>query len=145
MKIEENNPIGLLKSHGLSKTVPRLKVLSILRSREVATPQPYLEKKLGKEMDRVTIYRTLNTFEEKGIVHKILDQNGTANYAVCSGECNEHRHYDQHFHFNCTVCNKVYCMEEIVFPDLKMPFGFKIREAHLTVMGVCRDCTEKSA
>lgn len=144
MKIEENTPVGLLKRHGLSKTASRLKVLSILRSREVATPQPYLEKELGKEVDRVTIYRTLNVFEEKGIIHKILDQNGTANYAICSEECNEHKHYDHHFHFNCTLCNNVYCMKEIVFPNLEIPLGFKAEEVHLTVMGVCRDCSEKS-
>lgn len=134
----------LLEKHGLSKTPPRLNVLSILASREVATPESFLEKKLGGRVDRVTLYRTLKTFEEKGILHKILDQNGTANYAVCSEKCSEHKHYDEHLHFNCVVCNKVYCMDEIKLPPIKLPKGFKPGSINLTVTGTCRQCERKA-
>jgi Fur family ferric uptake transcriptional regulator len=30
-----------------------------------------IEKEVGDKYDRVTIYRTLQTFEEKGIIHTI--------------------------------------------------------------------------
>lgn len=133
----------LLEKHGLSKTPPRLNVLSILTSREVATPESYLEKKLGDRVDRVTLYRTLKTFEEKGILHKVLDQNGTANYAVCSERCSEEKHYDEHMHFNCLICNKIYCMDEMKLPQVKLPRGFKAKSINLTVRGICRQCQSK--
>lgn len=135
----------LLEKHGLSKTPPRLNVLSILTSRDVATPESYLEKALGGRVDRVTLYRTLKTFEEKGILHKVLDQHGTANYAVCSGKCSAHRHHDEHVHFNCVACNKVYCMDDVKLPPVKLPRGFKADDTHLTVTGTCRQCQRKAA
>ncbi|TAH16433.1 MAG: transcriptional repressor, partial [Runella slithyformis] len=35
-----------------------------------------MEELLPNLYDRVTIYRTLKTFVEKGIVHKVLDEDG---------------------------------------------------------------------
>ncbi len=59
----------LLDKHHLKKTAPRLKVLSLLSKKEVATSQPDLESVLN-DVDRVTLYRILIAFEEKGIIHK---------------------------------------------------------------------------
>ena len=75
--------IELLENNQLKKTSTRFTVLNILKSRESAISQPELEAMLGKKVDRVTLYRTLSTFEEKGIIHKVLNINGTANYAFC--------------------------------------------------------------
>ena len=76
----------LLKRHKLKRTEPRLRVLSMLSSKNVATSQPDLEGVIG-DVDRVTLYRILSAFEEKGIIHKVFDLNGTANYALCSSDC----------------------------------------------------------
>ena len=94
----------LLEKHHLKKTSSRLRVLSMLASKQVATSQPDLESVMN-DIDRVTLYRILSAFEEKGIIHKVFDLNGTANYALCSADCDEHDHHDEHLHFNCIVCN----------------------------------------
>ena len=72
----------LLRKHDLKRTVPRLSVLDVLSSRKSAVSQPDLEEILGKDIDRVTLYRVLKAFEEKGIIHKIIDLSGRANYAA---------------------------------------------------------------
>ncbi len=54
----------LLTQHSLKITVPRLSVLAVLHSRAMATSQPDLEQLLGTQIDRVTLYRTLSTFED---------------------------------------------------------------------------------
>lgn len=131
----------LLKKHQLKKTTPRLSVLSILKSRPMATSQPELEEMMGKQVDRVTLYRILNTFEEKGIIHKILDLNGTANYAFCSSGCKAHEHHDEHLHFNCTVCKHVYCMNDLHIPSITLPEGFKTSSLNLTASGICDKCS----
>ena len=64
--VHKNNFEGLLEKHHLKKTGPRLKVLSMLSSKNVATSQPDLESVMD-DIDRVTLYRILNAFEEKGI------------------------------------------------------------------------------
>jgi Fur family ferric uptake transcriptional regulator len=97
----------LLQKHHLKKTSPRLKVLSMLSAKNVATSQPDLEGVMD-DIDRVTLYRILNAFEEKGIIHKVFDLNGTANYAMCSPECGEDHHHDEHLHFNCTSWDLLY-------------------------------------
>ena len=98
-----------------------------------------LEKKLGKEIDRVTLYRILNTYVEKGILHRIVDLNGTANYAICSSACSANQHHDEHVHFNCTNCNKVFCLATKV-PEISITAGFKVETINLIAYGICNEC-----
>lgn len=132
----------LLDQHKLKKTLPRARVLEFLSSRNVATSQPDLEEVLGKEIDRVTLYRILKTFEEKGIIHRIIDMNGTATYAICKGECTDHHHNDEHVHFHCTNCGDVYCLNSIHIPTLTIPQGFVINSIQLIATGICEECNK---
>jgi Fur family ferric uptake transcriptional regulator len=132
----------LLEKHQLKKTLPRLSVLSILKSSSKAVSQPELESILGKEIDRVTLYRTLTTFEEKGIIHKVLDFKGTANYAFCSDACNKQQRNDEHAHFNCTVCMNVYCLASLQIPHLDMPTGYTSHATNFMVYGTCKNCNK---
>jgi len=133
----------LLVKNGLKRTTPRLQVLEILSGRDSATSQPYLEQVMGKDADRVTLYRVLQAFEEKGIIHKVLDQQGTANYAICSDNCSAHEHRDEHVHFNCDNCHKIYCLDSVKIPALKVPAGFKVEHLNLIATGICASCSDK--
>src|ERR1700761_174295 len=134
----------LLKRHQLKRTEPRLRVLSLLSAKNVATSQPDLESVIG-DVDRVTLYRILSAFEEKGIIHKVFDLNGTANYALCNSSCEENHHHDEHLHFNCVVCNNVYCLDDLDLPDLNLPEGFKSLNFSLSATGICPKCNKKPA
>ncbi|MEO6630939.1 MAG: transcriptional repressor [Mucilaginibacter sp.] len=132
----------LLVKHHLKKTGPRLKVLSLLSKKDVATSQPDLESVLN-DVDRVTLYRILIAFEEKGIIHKVFDLDGTANYAMCSPECgDDDHHHDEHLHFNCTVCKNVYCLDDLHLPKIKLPEGFKVDGFTLYAAGLCPKCNK---
>jgi Fur family ferric uptake transcriptional regulator len=135
----------ILQKNKLKITGPRKNVLAIISSRKVATSQPVLEKMVGKEVDRVTLYRILKTFEEKGILHKVIDLHGTANYALCSSSCSAHEHHDEHFHFNCTNCNMLYCMNDFKMPPIQMPHGFKAETINLLISGTCENCNTQPA
>jgi Fur family ferric uptake transcriptional regulator len=132
----------LLDQHHLKKTAPRLRVLSMMADKDTATSQPDLEN-LMNDVDRVTLYRILNIFEEKGIIHKVFDLNGTANYAICTSNCQEHLHHDEHLHFNCTNCNNVYCLDELTLPAFNLPTGFKAEGFTLYASGLCANCSKK--
>lgn len=135
----------LLKRHQLKRTEPRLRVLSLLSAKKVATSQPDLESVIA-DVDRVTLYRILSAFEEKGIIHKVFDLNGTANYALCSSDCDEHTHRDEHLHFNCTACKNVYCLDEdIDLPSVTLPAGFKLEGFNLSATGLCPKCSKTEA
>lgn len=133
------DPVNILKVHSLKHTKQRVRVLEEIALDTVAISQPELEKKLGKEIDRVTLYRILNIYEDKGILHRIMDMNGTANYAICSPSCTEDHHHDEHVHFNCTQCNKIYCLD-VVAPPIQMPEGFTASAMTTTAYGVCEKC-----
>ena len=134
----------LIKSNGLKVTQPRLRVLATISSKETAITQPELEKIFGDEIDRVTLYRILGSFEEKGILHKVFDLNGTASYAVCSTKCTAHHHHDQHVHFICSVCNSVYCLDEIAVPKINLPPNFSLHAIAINAVGMCEKCQNKS-
>ncbi len=130
----------LLKANGLKVTPHRLRVLNEITQKSAAISQPDLEKILGKDIDRVTLYRILSSFEEKGIVHKIFDLHGTATYAICSEACSEHDHHDQHIHFICSLCNSVYCLDEISLPRIPLPPNFTLHSIALNAVGLCENC-----
>ena len=130
----------LLRRNKLKVTQPRLRVLQIISEKETAISQPELEKLLGDTVDRVTLYRVLATFDEKGILHKIFDLNGTATYAFCSPDCDEHHHHDEHVHFICSQCNSIYCLEDFKMPPINLPEGYQLQSVGVNAVGLCAQC-----
>ncbi|GIV38828.1 MAG: hypothetical protein KatS3mg033_0628 [Thermonema sp.] len=72
----------ILASRRLRRTAAREQVLLCFLSSDFALSQHDLEEALPS-FDRVTLYRTLKTFTEEGIVHKIPDDSGIPRYALC--------------------------------------------------------------
>ena len=87
----------------------------------------------------MTLYRTLASFEEKGIIHKILDDSGTVKYALCSS-CDSQHHHDEHVHFQCSVCKNTFCLEHTSFQKPTLPEGFQFESMQLLVSGICPAC-----
>lgn len=133
------NIIELLRKHNLRVTSCRKDILSLFIESDFALCQAYLEKHLPDHYDRVSIYRTLHVFEEKGLIHKVLDDQGTLHYALC-GTCCDTIHNHDHIHFKCRICGKTQCIESVDIPSFDIPSGFIIETIGLLVTGVCRDC-----
>ena len=70
-----------LESKGVRPTAMRLLVFKYLATSKVAKTLTDIENAFAKA-DRTTLYRTLKTFEEKAIVHKIDDGSGITKYAM---------------------------------------------------------------
>nr|WP_228414564.1 transcriptional regulator [Chryseobacterium sp. SNU WT5] len=92
--------------------------------------------------DRTTIYRTLKTFEEKGIAHSI-QENNTTKYILCHDGCDAETHQDWHLHFYCKICKETTCKEEFIIPKTK-DFAFRIDEIKLFGKGICENCVNES-
>src|ERR1700730_5508524 len=89
-----------LINKNINPTAMRILVLNFLLKQNSAISLSDIEKGL-KPADRITIYRTLKTFEEKGLVHVIDNGTGTPKYALCMDECDADKHHDTHVHFYC--------------------------------------------
>lgn len=133
--------IGLLKKKRLRLTDCRQEVIEFFLNNRYAISQPELEKALHS-FDRVTLYRTLNTFLEKGIIHKVPDNSGITRYALCSGGCSEHHHQDEHVHFKCTNCQHIQCIATIAVPQVPLPEGFVALESQFLINGICKKCNK---
>src|SRR5687767_1041337 len=84
----EKRAADLLRRKHLSITDSRKKILSLFLSHKDALTHSDIEKKAGEKFDRVTVYRTLQTFVEKGIVHTIPTADNSILYALCK-DCSE--------------------------------------------------------
>ena len=130
----------LLKRNQLSITDSRSKILELFLQQNGALAHADIEKKSGAGFDRVTIYRTLQTFVEKGIIHTIPTTDNAVLYALCKDECTEGHHHDHHVHFVCSKCSNTICLEDITVPEVKLPNGYQATQVEVVVNGVCKDC-----
>lgn len=93
-----------------------------------------------EKSERTTLYRTLKTFEEKGIVHQIDDGTGVSKYALCEEGCTCDIEQDLHLHFHCNKCNETVCLTNHKIPQINLPEGFLAEDINLVVKGICDKC-----
>jgi len=132
----------ILKRNNLSVTGSREKILSLFLSQEGALAHGDIEKRAGEKFDRVTVYRTLQAFVEKGIIHAIPTADNSIRYALCKDHCTEGHHHDHHIHFVCTRCSNTYCLDDVVTPEVKLPKGYVTSHIEVVVDGVCKSCSQ---
>ena len=132
----------ILRRNSLSVTESRKKILNLFLNVQGALAHGDIERKAGEKFDRVTVYRTLQTFVEKGIIHTIPTTDNSVRYALCKDNCTEGHHHDNHVHFICLQCGTTLCLEDIVAPEIKMRRGFSINEIEVVVKGICLDCQQ---
>jgi Fur family transcriptional regulator, ferric uptake regulator len=132
--------LDILKRNHLSNTDSRRAILEIFLQSHNALAHHDIEKKTGEKFDRVTVYRTLQTFIDKGIVHIIPTAENAVLYALCHEECAEGHHHDNHIHFICDKCGKTTCLDETAIPNISLPKGYKQAQVNVVVNGICRDC-----
>jgi Fur family transcriptional regulator, ferric uptake regulator len=128
-----------IREKGLKATPVRLKVLEELGNTHQALSHTELEATFGK-VDRITLYRALKDFEESGVVHKIIGPDGVTRFASCSHDCPDITHTEDHVHFNCQRCQKMYCLEHTITPLIKLPKGFTATGINTVVNGICNNC-----
>ncbi|MBS1601244.1 MAG: transcriptional repressor, partial [Bacteroidetes bacterium] len=94
----------ILKKNHLSITGGRRRILELFLQQEGALSHSDIEKKAGEKFDRVTVYRTLQVFLEKGLIHSIPTADNSIRYALCKDDCSGGQHRDDHVHFICNTC-----------------------------------------
>lgn len=131
---------NLLRSKSLRVTPFRIAVLEIFSAHHNAISMSQIEDSL-EEFDRITLYRTVKTFIEKGLIHEIVMPGDIRKMALCNSTCGEHdhEHNHQHLHFRCDSCEEIFCLDLKEFPEIKYP-KFKIQHLEIQGSGVCANC-----
>lgn len=132
-----------LKAAGHRVTQSRISVLSVLeKAKKALSPADIFQLVIKKEqadLDRVTVYRILEAFEELEIVHPV----GNGRYIYCAHQSCGH---DRHFIAICTKCgdtSEVGASRE--FSDglsqmLKKKINFEMSSEFFVVRGLCKSC-----
>ena len=130
----------LLKDFRLRTTASRQAILHLFLQKDYALSHGDIEKEIDNTLDRVTVYRTLKTFLDKGLIHKVLDDEGSLKYALCNDACTIKDHHHDHVHFKCIKCGLTNCLD-IEVPAIKLPKGYKPKEINLLIQGICVSCS----
>ena len=137
-------PEEILQDHAIVPTIACIEVIEYIINKKTACSLKELQQALAtriqqeKPVNKTTFYRTIDLFEEKGIVHKIDDGTGTAKYAITKQELK-----DWHFHFQCLECGETFCLAEII-PKRLLEIGknYQVKEANLVLRGICEKCNQ---
>jgi Fe2+ or Zn2+ uptake regulation protein len=133
----------LLRAHGLSATAQRVAVLRAVTAHPHVTADGVHDaatSELGA-ISRQSVYDTLNTFVEKGLLRRIQPIGSPALY--------EDRVGDNHHHLICRECSRVVDVDCAVGfrPCLQAADdnGFEIDEAEVAYWGRCPECRSSTA
>ena len=125
----------LLKEKGLSLSHQRLKVLEYLSSHHCHPTVEQIYLNLLDEiptLSKSTVYNTLKTLVEIGVVKELLIENNEARYDIIT---------DFHGHFKCEHCGKIYNFEvELNDTHFSSLNNFLIKQQDVYFKGVCPDC-----
>ncbi|BBE19861.1 zinc uptake regulation protein ZUR [Aquipluma nitroreducens] len=127
-----------LENRNIKPTAMRELVLKVLSEQTTAISLADLEQAFEKA-DKVTLYRTIKTFEEKKLIHSIDDGSVSVKYALCRETCQCHPE-DLHVHFLCTKCKQTFCLTDIPVPSINLPVDFSLENINMVVKGICANC-----
>jgi len=133
---------NILRNKNLRVTPFRKEVLEIFLNNEHAISIQHIEDALV-EFDRITLYRTIKSFINKGVIHEIVMPGDIKKLALCDRVCNHDSglHEHNHIHFQCRICEQVYCVETDELPQVNLP-GFIIEEQEIQAKGICINCSK---
>jgi Fur family transcriptional regulator, ferric uptake regulator len=131
------NTYLFLENKNLAKTPCRIEILKVLEQKGVALSEHEIKQHLSYDYDRATIFRTLKTFLQKGIIHSITVEGKDVRYAISAPAHSERK---LHAHFHCTVCRDVQCLKNISMDEPVLPEGFYAKDFDLVINGFCRNC-----
>ncbi|WP_299214312.1 transcriptional repressor [uncultured Dokdonia sp.] len=129
-----------LNDHEVRPTAMRILIYKHLAQKDNAQALLDIETAFAKA-ERSTIFRTLKTFEENGIVHQIEDGTGITKYALCEPGCNCEIDQDLHLHFHCSNCDETVCLTEHKIPHINLPDKYIAEDVNLVVTGICEKCS----
>lgn len=129
---------SLLQQYDLKSTPARLAVLGFLdherRPQDVDTIEGHLKLE-HEEADKVTIYRILDAFAERGLVNRLEFGEGKFRYELAG---------DDHHHLICERCGSIEDIEDCFVTSFEKTIhdktGFRVKRHSLEFFGVCVSC-----
>ena len=133
----------MLRDHELKVTWQRMELLKLLSSTEehFDAEEIFLRlRRRKKNVSRATVYRSLDTLVDQGLVNKLDFGDGRMRYER-SGEKDEH-----HDHLICIQCGKVVEFFNLEIEALQIAIcqenGFTPTDHTMHIYGLCPECRQ---
>ena len=124
---------------GIKLTHQRLEIFKEMLAAKDHPSAEFIHRRLQKTIPTIaldTVYRTLATFDELGIIKKLSVMGERALFDI---------NLDLHHHFVCTRCKKIQDLYWPEFDSITPPESAKqmgqITSRHLEIRGICNDCS----
>jgi len=134
----DDNARNMLKRARLYCTEARIAILKVL----LLAARPLRQDQVAEQvappaMNKVTVYRTLESLVAAGLVHRAFTQD-RAWYFELADHCTDRQ---CHPHFTCTHCGVTHCLTDISLPMARIPQrGFVIHRQQVQLEGLCPAC-----
>jgi Fe2+ or Zn2+ uptake regulation protein len=130
--------VDILRQHHLKVTHQRLSILKYLdknRNHPTADGIYTALKQKTPSLSKTTVYNALETLNEHGLIHTLT---------ICGSELRFDIQGDNHHHFLCKKCGKIYDIG-IKCPNVGKveEYGHKVEEIHGYFKGICKTCLRK--
>ncbi|MDD3079067.1 MAG: transcriptional repressor [Paludibacter sp.] len=137
--------IETLEKNAVKPTPVRMLVLEQMIVQQRSLSLSDLENLLYPA-DRITIYRTLQTFVKNGIAHIIEHQHTGSVYALCPEGCTHGTHIDDHPHFFCEKCGKIICTNDFSYKLFQHNAAskYEVHKTEMTISGLCPECKKQT-
>lgn len=125
----------LLKRHKASVTTARMVVFEALVGQEPLSMHELVAR--VKSVDRASVYRAIQLFEELGIVQRLY--NGWKYRIELTDKFSEHHH-----HVTCTQCGQTTAINEAqleaFIEQIAHSYGFMPEAHQIEIQGLCQAC-----
>lgn len=127
---------------GMRRSKQREVILEVLRGTKSHPTADWIYQEVRRILPKIslgTVYRNLKLLKEKGDILELQYGDGQSRF-----DGNPENHY----HFTCQRCGRVYDVEEPLRKDMERDIakklGFLITHHRVEFYGVCRECKEES-
>jgi len=144
-RIKNEDVILALRKAGISRTSQRVAVLSTLFTASQPLSAGAIRQCLKAKIsiDKVTVYRILSIFRERGLIREIASAGGTGYFEIMTPENTLHPH------FSCRSCGTVTCMPPQSFINMpewiQAKDDYCIEHIEISVSGLCSGCRNETS
>ncbi len=137
MSVKDHNCAEELRSVNLKSTPARISALKLFEKTENPIDANQITQFLKNDLqiDRVTVFRILNSFVEKGLLRKLEFSEGKARYELAT---------EDHHHLICQSCGSIEdisdCNIDALEKEIKTKKKFLVKQHTLEFYGLCADC-----
>jgi Fur family ferric uptake transcriptional regulator len=124
----------LLRRNNIVITKTRLLMIKDFLRSTIPLTRNNFYRNPNPELDRTTIFRTLELFLQKGVITRIPSTDGIKRYLLreltVAVESN----------FVCSHCKKIIPVRAVLPPEICLPAGYKGKKVRVTIEGICDSC-----